>query len=179
MPTMLDLFAGLGGASRAMRERGWNVTTVDVDPRFGCDVTTDVRTFHWTGGPVDLLWASPPCDEFSRESMPWCRTGVDPDVSLIGHVLRIESEIAPRFWLLENVRGARPWLKDILGPPVISTGPIYLWGRMPPLLLPDVRGWKERLSSSRTAERAEMPWEISHAVALAVEACMPVERIAP
>lgn len=27
-PVMLDLFAGLGGASAAMRARGWNVVTV-------------------------------------------------------------------------------------------------------------------------------------------------------
>ena len=31
---MLDLCCGLGGASRAMRERGWEVVTVDIVPEF-------------------------------------------------------------------------------------------------------------------------------------------------
>jgi hypothetical protein len=41
---MLDLFAGLGGASTAMRARPdrWSVATVDNDPRFNCTVTVDL-----------------------------------------------------------------------------------------------------------------------------------------
>lgn len=53
---MLDLCCGLKGASAAMRDRGWEV----------------VR-----GRRPDLVWASPPCTEFSRESMPWTKTGND------------------------------------------------------------------------------------------------------
>lgn len=71
---MLDLFAGLGGASQAMRERGWEVVTVDNDPAFGCTVTADLASWSWDGPTPDLVWASPPCTEFSRESMPWCRS---------------------------------------------------------------------------------------------------------
>lgn len=71
---MLDLFAGLGGASQAMRERGWDVVTVDNDPRFGCTHTADLLTWSYTGPRPDLVWCSPPCTEFSRESMPWCRS---------------------------------------------------------------------------------------------------------
>lgn len=39
---MLDLFAGLGGASAAMCERGWDVVTVDADPAFGCTHTANL-----------------------------------------------------------------------------------------------------------------------------------------
>ena len=35
---MLDLCSGLGGASKAMKERGWDVITVDVNPEFSPDV---------------------------------------------------------------------------------------------------------------------------------------------
>ncbi len=76
--TMLDLFAGLGGASAAMRERVWEVTTLDVEAGFEPDIVADIRVFHWEGGPMDLIWASPPCEEFSREFMPWCCTGKAP-----------------------------------------------------------------------------------------------------
>jgi hypothetical protein len=34
MPLGIDLCCGLGGASSAWRERGWNVLTLDYDPQF-------------------------------------------------------------------------------------------------------------------------------------------------
>ena len=48
-PLMLDLFAGLGGASEAMRRRGWEVVTVDNDPVFNCTVTADLAEWSWQG----------------------------------------------------------------------------------------------------------------------------------
>src|SRR5688500_15421118 len=45
----LDLCCGLGGASSAWRDRGWDVTTLDADPRFDADVTADVRTWKYDG----------------------------------------------------------------------------------------------------------------------------------
>ena len=78
---MVDLGAGLKGASQAMKERGWEVITLDIDPRFNCTITADVLTWNpldvWrmtSARQIDLLWFSMPCDEFSRESMPWSRT---------------------------------------------------------------------------------------------------------
>ncbi len=169
---MLDLCAGLGGASRAMRERGWTVTTLDLDPRFGTDVVADLTTWHWDGGTVDLLWASPPCDEFAREDMPWCRTGQAPSLTLVQHVQRLVAEIRPRYWVLENVRGAQPYL----GRAPAHYGPIYLWGWFPQFDC-TVRPWKERLSSARADLRAEIPYELSLALAQAVERkVLPTDR---
>jgi site-specific DNA-cytosine methylase len=68
---MLDLFAGRKGASRAMVARGWTVVTVDIDPSYEPDIVGDLRRWSWNGPRPDLLWASPPCDEFSRWFMPW------------------------------------------------------------------------------------------------------------
>jgi hypothetical protein len=48
---MLDLFAGTGGASRAFMEAGWEVVTVDNDPRHGPAVVADLRTWSWGGRP--------------------------------------------------------------------------------------------------------------------------------
>ena len=57
---MLDLCCGLGGASRAMQERGWDVIRVDINPEFSPDIVADITTFHYTGPQPDLVWASPP-----------------------------------------------------------------------------------------------------------------------
>lgn len=167
---MLDLCAGLGGASQAMRERGWEVVSVDCDERFGCDVTADIRTWRWDGPQPDLIWLSDPCTEFSRESMPWCRTGKAPDLSILQAGLRVIRAAQPRYWVRENVRGSVPWVRAMLGAPRAIHGPFYLWGSFPPFGQPALRMRnKESYSSLQRAERAKIPRALSEALAVAVE----------
>ena len=62
MPHLLELFSGTNSIGRAFRERGWQVTSVDLEEKFNPTICCDVlelepgRVF----GNVDLLWASPP-----------------------------------------------------------------------------------------------------------------------
>lgn len=186
MPVMLDLFCGLGGAAAAMRERGWTVVGVDCQPELDPDVLADVGTYYYDGPPVDLIWASPPCNEFSKwDKRCWYPDCPEPSMDLVQAALRIVEEARPRWWLLENVRGARSWFLPKLGPVVLQRPPTYLWGCPPPgLLLPSVgAGHKEycsrrsddpraqRLTSNhrRSQLRAIIPYPISYAVATATE----------
>lgn len=163
---MLDICTGLGGASWAMKRRGWQVVTLDIDPAYQPDIVADVRGWSWRGGRPDLVWCSPPCVEFSRESMPWSRTGKIPDMSIVSACYRIVRECNPRFWIIENVRGAVPYL----GTPAYRAGPFFLWGAFPPLgRIPVTWRAKERFSSGRRLERARIPAAVSRAVAMAVE----------
>jgi len=175
---MIDLFSGLGGASQAMRERGWEVIRVDVDPRFDPDVCCDVRDFHWDGGEVDLLWASPPCDEFSKSDKPWFgfQSPSQESLDLVFEVFRIVREVNPRYWILENVRGAQRWI----GKAPCKIGPFYLWGWFPFDRLKKRIGndrvfyFKTKIPQvnfhpDRKALRSKIPYEISLAVALIVE----------
>jgi len=164
---MLDLCSGLKGASAAMRERGWEVISVDIDPSLEPDVLADVREFHYRGPKPDLIWASPPCTEFSKadKPWPWCHLDHDPDLSIVEACRRIIAESHPRFWVLENVRGAQPWL----GKARAHYGPFYLWGNIPfaiPCTLPPR---KSRLSSRAKAERARIPYALSLSIALTCE----------
>jgi len=153
-----------------MIERGWDVVTVDCEPDFNWTITADINSFEWTGQRhIDLLWASPPCTEFSRESMPWCKTGTPPSVDLVLAAIRIVNQVNPTWWILENVRGSREWIKPILGHPVARTGPVYMWGNPPPMLIPRVLPYKEKLSGKRPDLRSIIPYELSRAVAVAVE----------
>jgi site-specific DNA-cytosine methylase len=162
---MLDLFSGLGGASAAMRERShWRVVRVDINPAVRPDIMADVRTFAWRGPRPTLVWASPPCEEFSRESMPWCRTGHPPDLGLIVATLQFVRSVQPVFWVLENVRGAQRWI----GRAPYHAGPFYLWGYYPPFRAA-VRVRKEHLSSAADLRRAQIPYALSAALADAVE----------
>lgn len=193
MPVMLDLFCGLGGASAAMRERGWTVIGVDNRPELEPDVLADIATYCYDGPPVDLLWASPPCTEFAKaDKRCWYPDAPNPSLELVEAALRIVVEARPRWWLLENVRGARPYFLTHVGPgglklgaPVLQRPPTYLWGSPPPglLLPPPGHGHKEycsrrssdpraqRLTSNhrRSQLRAIIPYPISYAVARAVE----------
>ncbi len=164
---MIDICSGLGGASQAMIDRGWTVITLDNDPKFNPDVVADVRAWSWTGERPDLIWCSPPCVEFARESMPWCRTGNAPDMSLVNACRRIIAESKPRYWVIENVRGAIPYL----GKPAAKIGPFYLWGAFPDIGAPTMARFrkKESYGSKQRAERAKIPHYISTALAIAIE----------
>jgi hypothetical protein len=171
---MLDLFSGLGGASQAMKDRGWQVTTVDINPKFKPDICSDIRDFIWSNGkyPVDLIWASPPCEEFSREFMPWCKTGKYPSIELIEVTIEVIKRIAPIFWIIENTKGAMRWFKPILGPPVFISNPVYLWGIFPPIEKMSLKTNKEKLSSTQRVRRALIPYKLSKAVAISIEASL-------
>jgi len=168
MPLMLDLCCGLKGASAAMRERGWEIVTVDLDAKFHPTFVADVRDWAWNGQRPDLVWSSPPCTEFSRESMPWTRKGIIPDMSIVDACVRISRETDARFWLLENTRGAIKFLRPMLGEAVYRMNPQFLWGSPPVAFQPE----KVKLAKKQhgTAElRAMVPWHISLALARAVE----------
>lgn len=187
---MLDLFAGAGGASAAMRDRGWDVVAVDNRPELEPTILADISTWRYSGPPVDLLWASPPCTEFAKDDKRcWYPLAKPPSLNLLAAALRLVCEVGPRWWLIENVRGARRWFEPVLGPPVLQAPPLYLWGRPPPgLLLPKLSAFKEnisrrssdprllRLSSDarRSQLRAIVPYEVSYAVAAACERAAPL-----
>lgn len=164
----IDLCCGLGGASAAWKARGWDVLTLDADPRFAADVTADVRAWSYRGPRPLLAWASPPCTEFSRSILPWIRDPKAPDMSILEGCLRVIRECDPVFWCLENVRGAVRWLAPLLGPPRRSHGPFFLWGNYPAFRC-RVPPFKERLSSARRAERAMVPYQLSDRLAAACE----------
>lgn len=167
---MLDICCGVGGASAAMVALGWDVLTLDIDPAFCPDIVADIRTWSYSGPTPDLIWCSPPCEEFSREFMPWSRTGVKPSLDLVLSCKRIISEVRPRYWIIENVRGAVRYLAPILGRKRANYGPFFLWGNFPDLghVKLSMRK-KESYSSSRPELRAAIPYALSDAVALAVE----------
>ncbi len=163
---MLDLCCGLKGASAAMSERDWRVITLDNDPQFKPDVLADISGWSYQGDRPDLVWASPPCSEFSRESFPWTRTGKRPDMTVYLACRRIIAEVHPRFWIIENVRGAVPYF----GKYVYVRFPYYLWGTFPELGRFTLRRrYKDNFASGDKANRAKIPHDLSLAVAQAVE----------
>jgi len=153
---MIDLFSGLGGASRAMAERGWEVVRVDNNQKFKPTVLIDIHRFSWKGRRPDLIWASPPCQEFARWIMPWFPKS-EPSLDLVKEAIRVIEECKPRFWVIENVRGAISWFKPLLGNYKVHYGPIFLWGNFPDLGdLQLGKGWKMKISGRYPEKKRQL-----------------------
>jgi site-specific DNA-cytosine methylase len=111
---VLDLFTGLGGWSKAFRDRGHVVDTLDIDQKFKptfCMSVLDVKPDMLRG--YDLILASPPCECFSVASIGHHWTGglrqyiprtveARCALDLIRHTFRI---LKRSNFVLENPRG--------------------------------------------------------------------------
>ena len=68
-PLLLELFSGTGSIGRAFRAQGYDVISVDLDPKAKADITKDILDFEVAeldGRAVDVIWASPPCTNYSK-----------------------------------------------------------------------------------------------------------------
>lgn len=171
---MLDLFSGLGGASEAMIVRGWNVIRIDNVTKFKPDIVADLIHFRPKGN-YDLIWASPPCTDFARWAMPESfGPRRIPHLDLFKASIEIIQQLKPRFWIIENVRGSRMWVKELLGVPTQVIGPYNFWSNLniPKLKREEYKGkgkWKLPPSPDRPALRSKIPYGLSNHIANLVE----------
>lgn len=172
-PLCVDLFCGDGGWTDAFLDEGFRVVGFDVIRRKayrGELVLQDVRTIdgrRLRGAAV--IVASPPCEGFSEgRADVWSRPK-PADLELVLHTCRVMREADPRFWAIENVRGAMGWFEPMLGTPRLNNKPWYLWGSFPGFLLP--RKDLHQKSRFRSAWlRARVPSELAGSLAKAVMA---------
>ena len=163
----VELYAGTAGATAAFRGRpDWDVITVDLDRRHKPTVVADCSQLPFrlgpdVGRPVELLWMSPPCQQFSR----WNRAApLRPSLEHFMASFAAVQQFRPRYWIIENVVGAIPFL----GIPAQKIGPWCLWGYFPQLAV-DLAMHDHRKSSRSTAvARAAVPREVSDALFTAV-----------
>ncbi len=169
----VDLYSGTGGATAAFRARGWQVVRVDLCHRRAATVVADCRHLPIARRP-DLLWASPPCTEFSDANPRVKPLERRPSLELVVAVLAAVRDLRPRFWVLENVRGAIPFL----GIPVQKIGPWCLWGYFPPIRVTlAMQTHLKQLAGRSAVARAAIPFDLSSAVCDAVEAYWSVPSL--
>lgn len=178
--TWLDLCCGLKGASQPAIDRGWKVITVDIDPRFKPDIVADVRALPFRPFRVDVLWASPPCTEFTKWGLPasWACNGKsywkggrpEPSTDLVQACLTVIDLMRPAWWILENVMASRKFITPLAGAVrAMVTGHVF-WGRLPTLLPQTVsHKWRLPPTEDRQALRAKIPYEIGDCICRAVE----------
>ncbi len=154
VPLCIDLFCGLGGWTEGFLATGYNVIGFDIErrPYPAQLVLQDVLTLHGSQfKDAYVIVASPPCQSYSWLAMPWSRSKTNnsqkakalrrkwetdgADNRLFDACFRIQkeaSESARRYipLVVENVRGAEPWV----GPAKWKYGSFYLWGDVPALM---------------------------------------------
>jgi len=184
---MLDLYSGFGGASEAFVKAGWEVHRMDNNPAFRKIPHTlygDVCALRpaWVRsiGPIDLLWASPPCLDFSLAynapgpKAARAREPFEPDMTLIKKAISIRDRYEPRYWCFECVVGAIMHFEPFLGPPTQIIGPFVLWHNLPQIIIPKETKFdsktalQERDNPLRPNLRARVPLFLSEAVLEAV-----------
>lgn len=121
-PIAVDLFAGAGGLSLGFEQAGFSVlAAVEHDPihcatheynlpgcaiicRSVCDIDGDyVRSHsHIADSEIAVVAGGPPCQGFSLIGK---RALDDPRNSLVGEFVRLVSELKPRYFVFENVKG--------------------------------------------------------------------------
>jgi hypothetical protein len=182
---VIDLFSGLGGASESfLRDPKYAVIRYDNNPLLMnipcttiCDLTNyQIKIRH----KVDLVWASPPCLDFSRAyNAPGPqaeRENIDfePNLNLLKKSIELIEELNPTHWIIENVVGSIKHFEPFLGQPRQIIGPFVLWGNFPLIDVPrDFKHTKadvdERWSPIRSNVRAKIPFEISAGLKTAIE----------
>ena len=121
-PIGVDLFAGAGGLSLGFEQAGFHLAAaVEYDPihaatheynfpncsticRSVADIDGDYIRAHSKIGKadVDVVFGGAPCQGFS---MIGKRALDDPRNGLVYHFVRIVSELRPKYFIFENVRG--------------------------------------------------------------------------
>ena len=101
---VLELFAGTGSVGEVFREFGHSVYSLDIDPKSPCTVHADILQWDYSAlGSFDLVWASPPCTEYScaRTTAKTPRDLLGAD-ALVRRAFQIIAHFRPRWWFVEN-----------------------------------------------------------------------------
>jgi hypothetical protein len=202
MRKMIDLYSGLGGASEPFVKAGWDVmrcennpTLLEVESTWEFDLTDnlDVDTLihmpYWDD--ADLIWASPPCLEFSRGYNAPAPTAeregreFKPDMKPLKSALKIIKEKNPKWWVIENVAGASKIFSKHMNvkAPTQIIGPYFLWGKFPHISMS--WDWKRKKGKTqdwnigdplRANKRALVDFEVADNLRKAIETQKKLEE---
>ena len=116
MPRLLSLFDGTGSITKAFREAGWEVQSLDLDGRFGATVQEDILLWDYSQEPTpDVIISGTPCEQYSQART----TGGPRDYASADKLAQKQWEIIKHFSL------RRPTLVYFIENPAYS----HLWRR--------------------------------------------------
>jgi hypothetical protein len=178
---IIDLFSGSGSASGIWQTKGYDVWrydivapekpitwAVDLSDKDQCMTIVRSVLKHNNFEKPLLIWASPPCTEYSLENRYFAKNPQEIDTTLWRNTKYIIDSLEPQYWVIENVKGAH----RIWGEPTQKFGAYWLWGNFPKFNIPgkvpnkNVHNYKSK--KERAKESAKIPFEISNGLYRAI-----------
>ena len=107
---VLELFSGTGSVGKCCKELGWEVVSVDL--LLPADHQIDIMDFdykQYDKNEFDIVWASPPCTEYSQAKSKGIRK-IDEANKIVLKTLEIIKYFNCHYWFLENPQTGK--LKD-------------------------------------------------------------------
>ena len=103
---LLELFSGTGSVGYTFTAHGWEVASLDEDPKTDANIHEDILTWDHTiypPGHFDVIWCSPDCTQYSnaRRGAKTPRNLPLAD-SLVLRSQEIINYFNPRVWFIEN-----------------------------------------------------------------------------
>ena len=99
---LLELFSGTQSVGKVAREMGFEVVCLDrdMDADIKCDIMDwDYKVFE--PGSFDVIWASPPCTEYSRAKTVGVRNLVMAN-AIVQRTIDIINYFVPEYFIMEN-----------------------------------------------------------------------------
>ena len=101
---LLELFSGTGSIGNVFKEQGWEVVSLDRD--LPADIGTDIMLWDYMNSAYppkhfDVIWASPPCTEYSIAKTKGVRKLAAAN-AVVERTLEILNHFQPSIYFLEN-----------------------------------------------------------------------------
>ena len=101
---LLELFSGTGSIGKVFKEYAWEVVSLDRD--LPADINCDIMDWDYKNSPYppkhfDVIWASPPCTEYSKAKTKGVRK-LDEANTVVEQTLEILRYFQPTIYFVEN-----------------------------------------------------------------------------
>ena len=116
---ILNLFSGTGSVSKPWRKANHEVFDIDIDSRFSPEFCGDILQWDYSTLPFipDVIWSSPPCDQYSRARTTGPPRNFKLADSLVAKALEIinyfEQKNPALIWFLENGDSTLLWRREV------------------------------------------------------------------
>ena len=135
---VIELFSGSGIISRTFSERGHKTFSIDIRQRKGIcepDLRKSILQVSMKDIPfkkVDVLWASPPCDVFSKAGagFHWNKDGTPKTekchvhLQVLRKTIKLIEKINPDIYFIENPDARMKYRKELVNFLIRSKGMI-------------------------------------------------------
>ena len=101
IPIILELFSGTKSVGKVAEELGYHVISLDLK---NADINADILNWDYTGvdvGYFDVIWASPPCTEYSIAKTVGFRH-IEHANRIVSRTLEIIAYFQPKYLVLTH-----------------------------------------------------------------------------